>query len=236
METLLAASGIDKIFRRPQGDLKVLDGCGIELAADGATAITGPSGAGKSTLLNILGALDRPDAGEILFRGEAITGWKNERLAAWRRHHVGFIFQFHFLLPDFTALENILLPVRIAGGDHREARPRAEWLLQRMELADRADHLPGQLSGGEQQRVAVARAFIGSPAIVMADEPFGNLDREKGERISRMLAELRAECGAALVLVTHDLTLAGRADRRLDLREGRLHVVDSDSERIEPQD
>ena len=222
METILSAKGLKKVFERPIEDIVVLDDCDFDLAPGATTAIIGPSGSGKSTLLNILSGLDRPDAGEIRHRERLLSDCTPDELAAWRRETVGFIFQFHFLLPDFTALENLLLPVRIAGRETREAAVRARELLDAMGLGDRMHHRPGELSGGEQQRVAVARAFMNRPGIVMADEPFGNLDREKGEQISDQLFELRAEIGSALVIVTHDLSLAGKAERILELGGGRL--------------
>ncbi len=222
MEPLLEARGLRKVYRRRQGDVVVLDGCDFVLAAGEAVAVTGPSGAGKSTLLNLLGGLDLPDAGEILYRGRPLPRREGRELAGWRNRRLGFVFQFHFLLPDFSALENVLLPARMAGADREAARRRAERLLAAVGLTARADHLPGELSGGEQQRVAVARAFVNRPELVLADEPFGNLDRAKGRELAELLQELRVEDRVALVVVTHDLELAARADRRLRLDEGRL--------------
>lgn len=224
MEPLLEARGVGKVYRRRQGEVRVLAQCDFALAAGEAVAITGPSGAGKSTLLNVLGGLDAPTAGTVLHRGRELAR-HGDRLAAWRNRELGFVFQSHFLLPDFTALENVLLPARMAGALDAAARARAAGLLEALGLAGRSDHLPGELSGGEQQRVAVARAFMNRPGAVLADEPFGNLDRAKGEDLSRLLFELRAREGTALVIVTHDRSLAARADRTLLLGDGRLEPV-----------
>jgi lipoprotein-releasing system ATP-binding protein len=219
---LLEGRELRKVYRRTHGDVVVLDGCDIALAEGEAISVIGPSGAGKSTLLNLLGGLDRPSGGEIRHRGQPLRFDDGVPLAAWRNRAVGFVFQFHFLLPDFTALENLLIPVRMRGEPSPEDRARARELLEAMGIAARSDHLPGELSGGEQQRVAVARAFMNRPEIVLADEPFGNLDRAKGEQLGDLLMELRRRDGTSLVLVTHDLDLAARADRVLRLEAGRL--------------
>ncbi len=222
MPALLEAERINKTYHAPHGDVVVLDGCDFQLAAGEAVAVTGPSGAGKSTLLNLLGGLDSPTAGRIRHRGEELALDRAAAMTAWRNRFLGFVFQFHFLLPDFTALENLLLPVRIAGRLDPQAERRAGRLLEALGLAERAGHLPGELSGGEQQRVAVARAFMNRPEIVLADEPFGNLDRAKGEQLGELLFDLKREDGTSLVIVTHDLGLAARADRLLRLEQGRL--------------
>jgi len=219
---LLQARGLVKGFARGRDRVDVLRGCDLDLEAGASAAIMGPSGSGKSTLLNVLCGLDVPDAGRVLWDGADITALKPDAVAAWRRDRLGFVFQFHFLLPDLSALENLLVPVRIQGRDAREAVPRAEALLERMGLADRARHLPGELSGGEQQRVAVARAFMNAPRIIVADEPFGNLDRGKGRELTDLLFREAADAGAALLVVTHDPELAARAGRILDLADGRL--------------
>jgi lipoprotein-releasing system ATP-binding protein len=222
MSLLLEARNLDKNFPRAGGTVEVLEDCHFTLEDREAVAVTGPSGSGKSTLLNILGGLDSPSAGEVLLRGEILDMRDHAAMARWRSTGVGFIFQFHFLLPDFTALENLLIPVRGRGKVQAEDRRRAQQFLEITGLADRANHLPGELSGGEQQRVAVARAFMNRPRVVLADEPFGNLDREIGTRLGDMLFELREQEGTALVIVTHDTRLAGRADRTLKLQDGRL--------------
>lgn len=222
---LLEAKNLDKHFPRAGGMVEVLRDCQFHLAEREAVAVTGPSGSGKSTLLNILGGLDGPTGGEVLFRGGHLQMDNHAAMSLWRSQGVGFVFQFHFLLPDFTALENLLIPVRGRGQVVAEDRNRALNFLEIMGLADRADHLPGELSGGEQQRVAVARAFMNRPGIVLADEPFGNLDREIGSKLGDMLFRLREQEGTALVIVTHDPRLAARADRILRLEKGRLIAV-----------
>ncbi len=222
MTALLEAQGLSKVYPRTKGDLVVLDRCDFTLTAGEAVAVIGPSGAGKSTLLNLLGGLDRPSAGTVRHRGQELDLDDEPALADWRNRVVGFVFQFHFLLPDFTALENVLIPVRMVGRLNAAAEARAAELFEIMGIIDRAEHLPGELSGGERQRVAVARAFMNRPEIVLADEPFGNLDREKGEQISRILFELKGHDTTSLVVVTHDLELAARADRVLKLENGKL--------------
>jgi predicted ABC-type transport system involved in lysophospholipase L1 biosynthesis ATPase subunit len=223
---LLEAKNLDKHFPRAGGMVEVLKDCHFQLAEREAVAVTGPSGSGKSTLLNILGGLDNPSRGQVLFRGLPLRMDHHASMSRWRSEGVGFVFQFHFLLPDFTALENLLIPVRGKGRVEEQDRKRALDFLEVMGLADRADHLPGELSGGEQQRVAVARAFMNRPGIVLADEPFGNLDREIGSRLGDMLFTLREQEGTSLVIVTHDPRLAARADRILRLEKGRLVAVE----------
>lgn len=222
MSLLLEARDLHKSFPRAGATVDVLRACDFQLARGEAVAVTGPSGSGKSTLLNILGGLDTPTSGMVLNEGAALRYADHGAMARWRSRGVGFVFQFHFLLPDFTALENLLLPVRGQGPVSTEDRTRARDFLARMGLSDRADHLPGELSGGEQQRIAVARAFMNRPAIVLADEPFGNLDREIGSQLGDMLFQLRQTEGTSLVIVTHDPRLAARADRVLVLRDKAL--------------
>lgn len=222
MTPLLQAERLVKVFPRHDGVVEVLTGCDFELAERESVAVTGPSGSGKSTLLNILGGLDTPDEGSVRFRGDTLEFTDHKAMARWRSRGVGFIFQFHFLLPDFSALENLLIPVRALGAATAEDRARARSFLEATGLADRADHLPGELSGGEQQRVAVARAFMNRPRVVLADEPFGNLDKDIGRRLGDMLFELAGQTGAGLVVVTHDPALAARTDRHLNLEDGQL--------------
>ncbi len=219
MAVLLEAQDVCKSFPRAAGDVEVLRDCNFSLAHGEAVAVTGASGSGKSTFLNILGGLDSPTSGAVLNDGNPLRYDDHGAMTRWRSGSVGFVFQFHFLLPDFTALENLLIPVRSRGTLTEGDRKRAADFLGTMGLGDRADHLPGELSGGEQQRVAIARAFMNRPAMVLADEPFGNLDREIGERLSEMLFHLRATEGTSLVLVTHDPDLAARADRVLLLSD-----------------
>jgi predicted ABC-type transport system involved in lysophospholipase L1 biosynthesis ATPase subunit len=222
MTSLLEARNLTKTFPRHGSTVDVLQSCDFNLAAGEAVAIMGPSGSGKSTLLNILGGLDNPTAGEVLFEGRVLEQQSHRAMTRWRSAGVGFVFQFHFLLPDFTARENLLIPARSRGGVTESDRARAAEFLAVTGLTDRADHLPGELSGGEQQRVAVARAFMNRPRIVLADEPFGNLDHEIGQRLGDMLFDLRRREGTSLVIVTHDPRLAQRADRTLRLRDHRL--------------
>jgi lipoprotein-releasing system ATP-binding protein len=222
LDILLQARKLSKVYSRPHGDVVVFRDLDFQLQAGEAVAVTGPSGSGKSTLLNLLGGLDRPTTGCVEHHGRELPSKESGALAAWRNRSLGFVFQFHFLLPDFTALENLLIPVRIAGKLDASSRERAISLLQAMDLAARADHLPGELSGGEQQRVAVARAFMNQPEIVLADEPFGNLDQEKSQQLGQLLFEMLGNEATSLVIVTHDLALASRADRILHLSEGRL--------------
>ena len=221
---LLEARALVKSFHKAAGSVDVLRGVDFKLDRGEAVAVVGPSGAGKSTLLNLLGALDRPDSGTLWRQGRKLRQQVPAEVTHWRRQVVGFVFQYHFLLPDFTARENLLLPVRLVEDPGDEAERRADQLLADMGLAARADHRPGELSGGEQQRVAVARAFMNRPEIVLADEPFGNLDRAKSKQLSDLLFSLRDREGTALVIVTHDPELAGRADRILELDGGRLRT------------
>lgn len=221
---LLEARDLFKSFPKAGGNVEVLRGVDFTLAAGEAVAVIGPSGAGKSTFLNLLGALDRGERGWLEYEGRRLVH-RNAEVTRWRRQVVGFVFQYHFLLPDFTARENLLVPVRLVREPTAADRRRADDLLAAVDLTDRADHRPGELSGGEQQRIAVARAFMNRPRAVLADEPFGNLDRDKGARLSDLLFELRDRERTALVIVTHDPDLAARADRTLELRDGRLHEV-----------
>ena len=214
---VLAAESLYKSFPRSGSEVEVLRDCHFQLDQGEAVAVTGPSGSGKSTLLNILGGLDTPTAGSVIANGEPLQYDDHGAMAQWRSVGVGFVFQFHFLLPDFTALENLLLPVRSQGVVSTADTYRAEGFLAVMGLSDRADHLPGEMSGGEQQRVAVARAFMNRPAIVLADEPFGNLDQDIAGQLGDMLFQLRETEGTSLVIVTHDPHLATRADRNLRL-------------------
>lgn len=219
---LLTARQLHKSFHKEHRDVSVLRGVDFDLDPGEAVAVVGASGAGKSTLLNILGGLDRPDQGEVVHGDLRLPTPSLAALTSWRRHVVGFVFQYHFLLPDFTARENLLLPVRLLREPEPADRDRADQLLAAMDLLPRADHRPGELSGGEQQRVAVARAFMNRPQVVLADEPFGNLDRVKGSHLSDLLFALRDREHVGLVLVTHDPDLAWRADRVLELTDGRL--------------
>ena len=202
--------------------VRVLTGLALDIAAGERVAIVGESGVGKSTLLHILGTLDRPTSGEVWFDGEEMTAKSDRELALFRNREVGFIFQFHHLLADFTALENVMMPALIAGTSHDAARRRAADLLVRVGLAERLEHKPGELSGGEQQRVAVARALIQGPRVVLADEPTGNLDPATAAGVQDLLIELNRERCMTLVVVTHSPALASAMDRTLRLGEGRI--------------
>ncbi len=215
--------GLARTFPSPDGGLiPVLTGVDLTVGAGDSLAIVGPSGSGKSTLLHLLGALDRPTEGDIWLGGEQVSALTGERLAELRNRFVGFVFQFHHLLRDFTAIENVMLPRLIAGASQEEARDGAAALLAQVGLGDRASHRPRRLSGGEQQRVAVARALANSPPLVLADEPSGNLDAEATLRLHDLLFEMVDEQGAALIVVTHSRELAGRAERVLRLEHGEL--------------
>jgi lipoprotein-releasing system ATP-binding protein len=219
----LEARGVRKTFTYGEGgELEVLEGVDLAVGSGEALAIVGASGAGKSTLLHLLGALDRPTAGEIVLGGRRVSELGDRELAGLRNRHVGFVFQFHHLLREFTALENVLMPQLIAGRDRDAADHRARELLDAVGLADRLDHKPWQLSGGEQQRVAVARALANRPLVLLADEPSGNLDHQTSQRLHDLLFDLRRERDLSMVLVTHNTELAGRADRILRLEDGAL--------------
>ena len=204
------------------GELRILHGIDVSIATGEAIAITGASGAGKSTLLHLLGALDRPTAGQVLVGGREIAGLGDEDLATIRNRHIGFVFQFHHLLREFTALENVMMPALVAGLALEDAQAHARTLLSEVGLVDRASHKPRQLSGGEQQRVAVARALVNKPLVLLADEPSGNLDTGTSQRLHDLLFNLREHRDLSLVVVTHNIDLADRADRRLVLEAGRL--------------
>ena len=223
----LETRGLRKHFLAGDGsELRILQGVDLRVDGGEVVAIVGASGVGKSTLLHLLGALDRPTGGEVLVGGEALSNMEPEALAAVRNRFIGFVFQFHHLLRDFTALENVALPRRIAGASEVEARGRAEELLASVGLSHRLDHLPTQLSGGEQQRVAVARALANEPLVVLADEPSGNLDAAASQGLHELLFRLREEAGTSMVLVTHNMELARQSDRILELKEGSLLAME----------
>lgn len=208
------------------GEIHVLSGVDVEVNSGEMIAIVGASGAGKSTLLHVLGALDRPSAGQVLVRGEPLEGKTDEALAAIRNRAIGFVFQFHHLLREFTALENVMMPLRIAAIAPDKCRARAVELLDRVGLSARRTHRPAQLSGGEQQRVAVARALAMDPAVLLADEPSGNLDHANSDRLHDLLAQIARDLEIGMVVVTHNRSLAARADRVLLLDDGRLTQTD----------
>jgi lipoprotein-releasing system ATP-binding protein len=202
------------------GDLQVLKGVNLSIGKGEVVSIVGPSGAGKTTLLQIIGTLDKPDAGSIRFNGEELTRLGSKRLAAFRNKHIGFVFQFHQLLPEFTALENIVIPALVAGRKRKEAEAEALELLNVLGLSERANHKPAELSGGENQRVAVARALINHPDVVLADEPSGSLDSHNKEELHKLFFELRDRLGQTFIIVTHDERLASYTDRTIRMVDG----------------
>lgn len=215
---MIQATNIVKRF----GDLEVLRGVNLTVKSGEIVSIVGASGAGKTTLLQILGTLDVPDSGEVSVDGESTSGLSRRELSAFRNAHMGFVFQFHRLLPEFNALENVLMPAWIAGAPQRESRERAAQLLDDLGLGHRLDHNPSELSGGEQQRVAVARALMNQPSVLLADEPSGNLDSENAAKLHDLFFELRERHGQTIVLVTHNEQLAQRADRMLRMADGQF--------------
>jgi lipoprotein-releasing system ATP-binding protein len=220
---VLAGLGLRKVYREDNGsELTILAGVDIEIVASEIVAVIGASGAGKSTLLHLLGCLDRPTSGEVLLRGRPVSGLSERELAAVRNESIGFVFQFHHLLREFTALENVMMPMLIAGSSRRAAHERARTLLDQVGLSQRTAHKSTQLSGGEQQRVAVARALANRPAVVLADEPSGNLDTHTSAALHDLFFQLRDEHAVSLVLATHNRELAERADRVLEVRDARL--------------
>ncbi len=223
------ATAITKSYPVAGNRLQVLRGLDLVVEKGEMVAIMGASGAGKSTLLHVLGGLDRPDGGDVRVGTVDLRTVTDAELVAFRNRHVGFVFQFHHLLPEFTAVENAAMPLRIARESIREARPRAEQLLTRVGLAERLDHRPGMLSGGEQQRVAVARALIMQPSLLLADEPTGNLDETTADALHLLLRDMHSEFGLTAIIATHNPRLAAQCDRILRLEGGQLHGPDPTS-------
>ena len=223
---MITTQGITKNF----GSLQVLKGIDLHIDRGEVVSIVGPSGAGKTTLLQIIGTLDRPDSGSVCVDGIDTTVLSQKALSDFRNRHLGFVFQFHQLLPEFTALENIMIPAYIAGTSQRQAKERARELLDFMGLADRAAHKPAELSGGEKQRVAVARALVNNPAIILADEPSGSLDSQNKQELHQLFFDLRDKFGQTFVIVTHDEQLATLTDRTIHLKDGMIIPI----EPIEP--
>ena len=221
-EALMCARHIVKCFSNGGVDIDVLNDLNFDLASGETVAIVGASGIGKSTLLHILGTLDRPDSGSLLFQGNEIFSYDDTTLAKFRNETLGFVFQFHHLLPEFSALENAMMPALIQGQSKHHAADAAERVLVRVGLKDRLKHRVGKLSGGEQQRVALARALVLKPAVLLADEPTGNLDKGNSEQVHELLLELNLELSMTLVVVTHNLELASKMNRRVTISEGRL--------------
>jgi lipoprotein-releasing system ATP-binding protein len=218
---MIVAKAIHKDFN----GLEILKGVDVEIGRAEIVSIVGSSGAGKTTLLTLLGTLDRPSAGEIRYDGELVTQLSDRKLAAFRNKNIGFVFQFHQLLPEFTALENIIIPALIAKTKKKDAENRASELLELLQLRDRAGHKPSELSGGEQQRVAVARALINRPSVIFADEPSGNLDSQNAAELHQLFFTLRENYGQSFVIVTHNQELARMADRSLQMRDGKMLTV-----------
>lgn len=221
---LLECRKISRTYLDSGERLRVLDEVDYELSSGEISAITGSSGSGKSTLLNILASLDRPDSGEVLYKGEALDHMKHDRINQWRLRSVGFVFQFHHLLPEFTILENILLPARQLNGFRKDDEIRAQHLLEMVGIQDRSHHMPNECSGGERQRAAMARALINNPSLILADEPSGNLDRQNTDKLHDLIQKLNEELGQSFIIVTHDDRLAQMAHRHWDLIDGKLHV------------
>lgn len=225
---MIEIKGVTKSF----GSLQVLKGIDLRIEKGEIVSIVGPSGAGKTTLLQILGTLDKPDNGSVVVDGIETSTLSTNKLSEFRNTHLGFVFQFHQLLPEFTAIENIMIPAYIAGMKPKEARSRAEELLAFMGLSDRATHKPNELSGGEKQRVAVARALMNNPTVILADEPSGSLDSKNKEELHKLFFKLRDKFGQTFVIVTHDETLATLTDRTIHLKDGRIVGEDSEARAI----
>ena len=222
---LMSAQGISKIYSNGGVEIVILKKLDLNLSSGESVAVVGASGIGKSTLLNILGALDRPDDGRLLYKGENIFAFNDVKLASFRNHSVGFVFQFHHLLSEFSAIENAMMPALISGQSRPQAMEAAEQILVRVGLKDRLNYRVGKLSGGEQQRVALARALVMKPAVLLADEPTGNLDRTNSEQVHQLLLELNSEFEMTLVVVTHNMELAALMSRSVTISDGRLSDV-----------
>ena len=218
----LRAEGIRKVYGRGEHAVEVLKGVDLSLEKGETIAILGASGVGKSTLLHIMGGLDRPTGGEVYYDGSRLFGQSGKMLASFRNRSVGFVFQFHHLLPEFSALENTMMPALVGGEGRSEAERKAAALLEEVGLGHRLEHKPGELSGGEQQRVAIARALVRTPPLILADEPTGNLDSHTGDDVFDLLLKMNGEKGVTLVMVTHNEKLAGRISRRVTMIDGRL--------------
>ncbi len=219
-EQMLKAEGLKKSY----GSLQVLKGVDLVVSKGEVVVIVGASGAGKSTLLHILGTLDSPEAGQVTIGDRNVFAQSQGALAQFRNRHIGFVFQFHNLLPEFSALENVMIPGMIAGTDEKKLRTRAEDLMTKLGISERKHHKPSEMSGGEQQRTAVARALINSPDIVFADEPSGNLDSANAGELHQLFFRLREELGCTFVIVTHNLEFAGMADRKIEIKDGRINL------------
>jgi lipoprotein-releasing system ATP-binding protein len=229
INTMIDVKGITKSF----GSLQVLKGIDLHIDKGEVVSIVGPSGAGKTTLLQIIGTLDKPDSGDVTVDGIDVRHLSTDKLSDFRNQHIGFVFQFHQLLPEFTAIENVMIPAFIAGKSRSEAHKRAQELLDFMGLTDRANHKPKELSGGEKQRVAVARALVNNPAVILADEPSGSLDSKNRNELYQLFFDLRDKFGQTFVIVTHDEGLSRLTDRTIHLKDGM--VVPNETESEEPR-
>ena len=227
---MINAKNIHKSF----GELEVLKGVDLAVSRGEIVSIVGPSGAGKTTLLQILGTLDKPDSGSVLVDGMDVSKLSSDQMSGFRNKHIGFIFQFHRLLPEFTALENVMIPALIGGTDFKKANQRAKELLDYLQLTDRLEHKPSELSGGEKQRIAVARALINNPSLILADEPSGSLDTQNKEELHKLLFDLRDKFGLTEVIVTHDRELAKICDRTIEMKDGRIGGVKRSIREINP--
>lgn len=225
---MIDIKGVTKSF----GKLQVLKGIDLHIGKGEVVSIVGASGAGKTTLLQIIGTLDKPDQGSVVVDGVDVGSLSARKIAAFRNQRIGFVFQFHQLLPEFTALENVMIPAFIGGMGRKEARDRAEELLQFMGLADRASHKPNELSGGEKQRVAVARALVNHPSVILADEPSGSLDSRNKAELHQLFFDLRDRFGQTFVIVTHDESLASLTDRTIHMKDGLLVDIQTQGERV----
>jgi lipoprotein-releasing system ATP-binding protein len=215
---MIEAINIHKSF----DELHVLKGVNLKVEQGEIVAVVGPSGAGKTTLLQILGTIDNPDQGLVLIEGQDVSHLNEKQQSTFRNLHLGFIFQFHQLLPEFTALENVMIPALIAGKDSKSAAQKAKELLEHLQLSDRLEHKPSELSGGEKQRVAVARALVNNPKIILADEPSGSLDTKNKKELHQLLFDLRAQFGLTIIIVTHDEALATLSDRKIEMKDGMI--------------